>query len=145
MKSKARILFVVAAVLVVTTVAAQSVWEREVNAQIDEASYQFRQEGFHKLGETWIGELEEGDDDYVTVELDSDYEYIAIAVCDSDCGDIDLVLYNDDDVRIANDIGTDDIPVLTGTPDYDGEYYLEAVIADCDADTCAFGVALYAR
>jgi hypothetical protein len=145
MKSKTKLLLVIAAVMAVSAAAAQSVWEREVQTQIDEASYQFRQAGFHKLGQTWIDELEEDDDTYITVELDSDYEYIAIGVCDGDCGDIDLILYDDDDVRIANDVGTDDIPVLSGSPDYNGEYYLEAVMVDCDADTCAFGVALYAR
>ena len=145
MKWIARILLAMTAVLVVSGVSAQSVWEREVNAQINEASYQFRQEGFRKLGRTWIDDLEDGDDDYITVELDPDYEYIAIAVCDSDCGDIDLILYDDDDVRIAKDIGTDDIPVLSGSPDYYGDYYLEAVMVDCYADTCYFGVALYYR
>ena len=145
MNSKTKFLLMVVAALAVSAAAAQSVWERQVRDQINEVSYEFRQEGFHKLGETWIDELEEDDDMYITLELNSDYEYIAIGVCDGDCGDIDLILYDDDDVRIANDVGTDDIPVLSGSPDYDGEYYLEALMVDCDADTCAFGVALYAR
>lgn len=145
MKSKSGILTALAAVLLVTAATAASVWEREVQDQINDASYQFRQAGFHKLGETWIDELEAGGDSYITVELNSDYEYIAIGVCNGDCSDLDLVLYADDDDRIANDIGTDDVPILSGSPGNNGEYYLEAVMVDCETETCAFGVALYAR
>ena len=132
-------------VLLASTVSAASVWERQVQEQIDEASYQFRQQGFHKIDQTWIDELEEDDDMYITLELNADYEYIAIGVCDNDCRDMDLILYDDDDVRIARDVGTDDIPILSGSPDFNGEYYLEALMVDCSTNTCAFGVALYAR
>ena len=145
MKSILKVLLAGTAVSVVSALAAATVWEREVQEQINEASYQFRHEGFHKIGQTWIDELEQDDDMYISLELHADYEYIAIGVCDGDCSDLDLILYDDEDVRIANDVGTDDIPILAGSPDYDGEYYLEAAMVDCVTETCAFGVALYAR
>ena len=145
MKLLSRLLLAAATVLLVSVVTAASVWERQVQEQIDEASYPFRQQGFHKVGQTWIDELQQDDDKYITLELNSNYEYIAIGVCDGDCSDLDLILYDGDDVRIANDVGTDVIPILSGSPDTDGDYYLAAVMVDCDADTCAFGVALYAR
>ena len=110
MNSKMKLLLVVVAVMALSAAAAQSVWERQVQAQINEASYQFRQEGFHQLGQTWIDELEQDDDKYITLELNANYEYIAIGVCDGDCGDIDLILYDEDDDPIAEDIGTDGIP-----------------------------------
>ncbi len=128
-----------------TGLEAETRFEAQVHDQIDEASYQFRREGFVKLGSTWIDELEDGDDKYITLQLYDNVEYIAVAVCDEDCSDIDLVLYDEDDRQIARDISTDDIPVIAGVPDYDGEYYLEAQMVDCYARTCAFGVAIYAR
>lgn len=131
--------------LPLSLIAGDSVWVKQVELQIAEASAQFRDAGYRKLGETWIDELEAEDDMYVTVRLNPDYDYIAIGVCDADCGDLDLILYDENDNPIARDIGSDDVPVLSGSPDYSGTYYLEAVMVDCRAATCAFGVALYAR
>lgn len=128
-----------------TNLVAETRFEAQVHIQIDEVSYQFRQNGFVKLGSTWIDELEEDDDKYITLQLYDNVEYVAVAVCDEDCSDIDLVLYDEYDRPIARDISTDDYPVISGVPDYDGEYYLEAQMADCHARTCAFGVAIYAR
>jgi hypothetical protein len=126
-------------------VTAETIWERQVRAQIDEASYEFRNEGFQKITETFIGELEADDDEEYELELSGGYDYIAIGVCDGDCGDLDLVLYDDDDNRLENDIGGDDVPIIAGYVKYDSTYYLEVIMVHCRTATCAYGVALYAR
>lgn len=128
-----------------TTSTAETLFEAEVNDQIDAISSEFRQSGYVKLGETWVDDLSEGDDMYVELEMFQDYEYIAVGVCDNDCGDIDLLIFDARDREVASDISDDDVPVLHGSPDYDGTYFLEAQMHDCNTRTCAFGVAIYAR
>lgn len=125
--------------------SAETVFEAEVNRQIDQVSWEFRQAGYVKLGDTWIDELGENDDTAIEVQLFEDVEYIAVGVCDNDCGDLDLVLFDERDREIASDISEDDVPVLHGSPDWDGIFYLEAQMHDCITRTCAFGVAIYAR
>ncbi|MEM9300995.1 MAG: hypothetical protein AAGE01_02735 [Pseudomonadota bacterium] len=124
---------------------AQTVWEEQVSDQIDAASREFRNAGFNKISKTFIDSLDESDSEAYTLELSDFYEYIAIGVCDEDCSDLDLVIYDDDGDRIAEDVEIDDVPIISGQPDYAGVYYLEVQMIDCDVEPCSYGVTLYAR
>lgn len=52
----------------------------------------------------------------MTVNLRSGVTYGLIGVCDNDCGDVDLKLYDENYNLIDDDIRSSDIPVITVSP-----------------------------
>lgn len=137
--------FILALSLGTLPAAAQDIWQQQVDAQIDAISAQYRAAGYSKISKTFHGELDEDDSAYYDLELSDRYEYIAIGVCDEDCDDLDLVIYDSAGDAIAEDVENDAVPVIAGRPDYLGRYKMEVEMVDCDSEPCSYGVTLYAR
>ena len=67
------------------------------------------------------------------------------AICDQDCSDIDLYLYNEDgspayDIygNAVSDIATDAFPVVTAP--YEGTFMIEAYMSSCSTSVCSVSV-----
>lgn len=67
------------------------------------------------------------------------------AICDEDCSDIDLYLYDEDgsavydeDGNAVSDIATDAFPVVTAP--YEGTYTIEAYMSACSTSVCSISV-----
>ena len=67
------------------------------------------------------------------------------AICDEDCSDIDLYLYNedgsvayDDYGNAVSDITTDAFPSITAP--YEGTYQIEAYMSSCSTSICSISV-----
>lgn len=117
--SRVVIALVVAAGLAAPQAApAQSRWREQVNVQIDQAAKLLRERGFEKT-DTYDGSLNHDASESVIIPLRAGRQYAVLAVCDNDCTDLDLRLYNSDDKELAADIETDDAPVVTIAPERD--------------------------
>ena len=79
------------------------------------------------------------------VYLEAGMRYIMSAVCDYDCLDIDLALYDTRGNLLDSDHATDKEPILFLKPLWDGEYLLLVSMPDCRAPQCTFGLGLWAR
>lgn len=69
--------------------------------------------------------------------------YVIIGVCDRDCTDVDLRLYDPMGNNIATDVATDDHPVLRFTAATSGSYRLQVEMAACSHNPCYYGVQLF--
>lgn len=143
--SRVVIALVVAAGLAAPQAApAQSRWREQVNVQIDQAAKLLRERGFEKT-DTYDGSLNHDASESVIIPLRAGRQYAVLAVCDNDCTDLDLRLYNSDDKELAADIETDDAPVVTIAPERDGKYRLKITMAKCTSSPCFYGVGLFAK
>lgn len=124
--------------------AAQNQFERMVRSQLDAVSESLAKKGFELTTQVYIGELNEGRNEEVNVRLRAGVRYAIVGVCDQDCKDLDLVLYNASGRELASDVGQDDVPVVEITPEREGVYMARAVMADCSKEPCHFGLGLYA-
>jgi len=88
-----------------------------------------------------IGEVEAGGSDGFPMTVNGNAQYIIVAVCDADCGDVDLVLYDAEEDEAAADIEYDDYPVLDFQGE--GEYWVEVVMTDCATETCLYAVQVF--
>ena len=81
-----------------------------------------------------------------SVTLSAGEEYLFYAVCDQDCGDVDLFLYDPSGSLVATDSSVQahtDFPTANAEIEYEptssGTYRLEVKIYDCTASTCYYG------
>jgi hypothetical protein len=138
------IVFVAIGVLTLTPAAtAQNQFERQVRNQLDRVSENLAKKGYRLTTQVYTGELNDERNEEVTVRLRAGVNYAIVGVCDTDCDDLDIVLYNANGREIVSDVEDDDHPVVEIRPDRDGTFSARAVMANCKADPCAYGLGLY--
>jgi hypothetical protein len=69
--------------------------------------------------------------------------YGVLGVCDQDCSDVDLTVYDRAGTVVARDLLTDDYPVVKWSAAYSGEYRLRVSMAACRVNPCYYGVQLF--
>lgn len=79
------------------------------------------------------------------VELDSSLSYQIVAVCDKDCGDIDLFLYDERGNLVDDDETDDDFPIVGVSPRISQEYTLKVKMYNCEIEPCRFAIAVFER
>ena len=70
-------------------------------------------------------------------------EFKLVGVCDNDCENLDLVLFNPAGEEVASDRLGDPIPLLTVTPEITGEYRVAAQMVNCVIEPCGYVVAAF--
>ena len=135
------ILFISMLFLAVSSAHAQ--WQEQVAGQLEEASSIARNGGLSELEEPRTGFVDAGEQESITVSLQSGVEYMMVGVCDNDCSDIDLRLYDPSGDEVDVDIEMDDTPVVSITPGRSGNYRLDVIMVTCSTSTCFYGVGIY--
>lgn len=126
------------------TPAAQDQFVRQVRAQLDKVGQNLAKQGFELTTQIHTGELDDERNEEVSVRLRAGVRYAIVGVCDADCDDLDIVLYNASGREVAADTGDDDVPVVEIQPEQDGTFMARAVMASCNANPCHYGLGLFA-
>lgn len=87
-------------------------------------------------------------DGYVLLEipLRAGAQYFIIAGCDADCDDLDLrALGTNGRTVLDEDVGDDDVPVVSFTARETGPHLLTVSMASCRTELCYFGVRVFSR
>lgn len=74
-----------------------------------------------------------------TYDLTAGRHYIFAAMCDNDCRDVDISLYDPAGKLVDSDTKTDDFPMVNVTPPRAGRYTLRVRIVNCSTRTCGWG------
>ena len=96
----------------------------------------------YTLIDYYISNLQNSESESITITLEAGVPYIITGVCDSDCDDMDLWLYDENGDLVDFDEELDAYPFVEVTPEATVEFVLEAFIPDCSADICYYGVGL---
>jgi hypothetical protein len=88
------------------------------------------------------GALTDGADVVHTVILEADVPVRFTGTCDRDCSDLDLVLFDEDGNEVAADRLYDNLPMVTVTPRWTGQFHVRVVMARCHVEPCAYAVEL---
>jgi hypothetical protein len=118
-----------------------------VRVQLERAGAHVRQRGFTPLAGLSYGTLNAGARDTRPLELTAGVRYVVIGMCDQDCSDLDLRLYGSppDTAQIAQDVQTDDRPLLELTAPRTGTYRLMVMMASCRQSPCYWGVQVFQK
>lgn len=125
--------------------AAQNQWRDRVEGYLKRAAQVLTDRGYSQTHETQIGSLRDDENASFTLTLHAGTPYALVGVCDSDCNDLDLVLYDADDNEVDSDVQTDDYPLVQVTPSETMRYRVKVVMASCRSNPCWYGIGVYAR
>jgi hypothetical protein len=114
-------------------------------AQLQQAQAAAAQQGFQQLGQPFSGSLAQGQTWNVPAELHAGVDYRVLAVCDRDCADLDLVVFDNNGQQVAQDTTTTSQPVVAVSPVYSANFTVQVQMFNCSVAPCYYAVVLYGR
>ena len=132
---------VLAAVLSIALVSfapaalADNEYETAVRGYLDS---QHKIDGFSKDRGTndWVGGLRSGQPQYWEVQLARGATYQIVGVCDSDCSDVDMEVYDGNGNSVGSDTLADDYPRVQLTPTTSGTFSVKIWLHACSTEPC---------
>jgi hypothetical protein len=120
-------------------------WTATVLRQLSAVDGVARNEGMQRLGNPLVGSLNANGTATLQVNLNAGRRYRLFGVCDNDCSDMDLRLIDPSGQTVAEDVETDDVPIVAHTAQRTGSYRVQVIMARCSVSPCRYGVSLYGR
>ena len=131
--------------LFASTLHAQDRWEQVVRSQLSSVGAATERNGYHMATEIYQGRLDDDATTNLSVDLVAGKDYVMWGVCDQDCSDIDLVIYDNNGNEVDSDLQTDDKPLLHVIPPRNGKYRVKVTMVACSANPCRYGVGLWSK
>jgi len=97
-----------------------------------------RGRGFGSLRGLATGRLFSRQTGGLRVNLKAGESYLAIGLCDENCTDLDLAIYDVHGVEIASDTLEDAIPIIEFAPKKTGDFMLRTRLIRCDFEPCVY-------
>ena len=91
----------------------------------------------------FFGSLNSGGSDTFVLPVHGAVYYRFHGVCDTDCSDLDIRIYNMSGALLAEDVMDDDMPITDLAPDVDGHVQVEVSMIQCSAEPCFYAVEAY--
>ena len=129
----------------VSSAQAQAQYVAQVQAQLDKIETLLTGRGYEETHTAKIAQLAQGGKKRFTLDLRKGMEYILAGVCDNDCTDLDIKIYDENDVLLTSDDQQDDKPVVGITPKLTGIYQIEITMYKCGNSPCAYGIGVYGK
>ncbi|EDN66147.1 conserved hypothetical protein, secreted [Beggiatoa sp. PS] len=94
----------------------------------------------------YVGKLEDDEATRLTLKLYRRNSYVIAGVCDEDCRDMDIELYDDDGNRVDFDMKSDDKPVVRVTPAWTAKFTLKISMPSCRRGVyCYYGIGVFGQ
>lgn len=127
-----------------THVVAQSAeYNRQLDVQLREARNLYLPAGQTIVRGPLGGSLGTGGTINYSFQFVAGRSYTILGVCDNDCSDLDITLYDPNGNQVAEDILTDDKPVASITARRSGRYRATVAMASCSTEPCYYALAAY--
>ena len=107
-----------------------------VQRQVLQIGLLLASEGYELTHDIRYSSLSEGKSNNYYFTLDRGTTYKIYAVCDGDCGDIDLCLFDENGNEIDCDESEDDMPLVSATPKWTGRFRLWVKMYECSINPC---------
>lgn len=91
------------------------------------------------------GSLDERETGELRYALKGGERYVAIGLCDEQCKDIDLGVYDEAGMELASDRQEDAIPIVELAPESDAIAIFRIKMIRCDEQPCSYGVGIYRK
>ncbi|WP_216327455.1 hypothetical protein [Deinococcus aestuarii] len=115
-----------------------SVVQDEYDNMLDEHTPPYRE-----ILSSTVGDLEDSGRATYRYTLVRGRTYRFFGVCDADCRDLDLVVYDANNTRVASDFAMNDRPTVDFTVPSNARstsYTLAVIMASCENDPCQFAL-----
>ncbi|HEY1606452.1 MAG TPA: hypothetical protein VGF77_12740 [Allosphingosinicella sp.] len=123
---------------------AQDQWAQQIQRLFDKADEQMQSRGFHVDSPIRQGGLRASGSERVTLHVNGGGLTQIMGLCDTDCSDMDLILYDGAGNVLSKDLEADDVPIVSwqgGAADLQ----LEVRMVKCKTDPCRYGLRAYSK
>jgi type II secretory pathway pseudopilin PulG len=123
-------------------VHAQDQWAQQIQQLFDKANDQMQSNGYHVDSPIHMGTLKASTSERITLHVTGGGKTQIMGICDTDCSNIDLILYDNAGNVLSKDLEADDVPIVEregGAADLQ----LEVRMVKCTTDPCRYGVRAY--
>lgn len=120
-------------------------YQQQVMARLQQVNQAFIGQGFQAIDQPATGTLAQGQNTTFPANLSTGIEYRIVGVCDNDCADLDLVLYDQNNNVVSQDQLTDATPIVSVAPQWTGPFTVQVVMHNCAQAPCYYALALYGR
>ncbi|HEX5183047.1 MAG TPA: hypothetical protein VFW19_07830 [Allosphingosinicella sp.] len=123
---------------------AQDQWAQQIERLFDKATEQMQSRGYHVDSPVRQGALRASGSERITLHVSGGGLTQVMGLCDTDCSDMDLVLYDGAGNVISKDLQADDVPIVSWQGG-EADLQLEVRMVKCKADPCRYGVRAYTK
>jgi hypothetical protein len=124
---------------------SQAYYQQQILQRLGEAEQAIAAQGFQRISEPVTGQLAQGQTQDMPLNLNVGYEFRVIGVCDADCGDFDLALYDGYGNEITRDNGSAATAMVGVIPTSSGQFGVQAQMYHCARAPCFYALVLYGR
>lgn len=129
------------------TARASNDYQGQVRGYLDSQASKHTSEGFRREGaiQDLVAPLRLDGGMIWTVPLQRGVTYRIFGVCDNDCSDVDMEVYDARGGFVGRDIQTNDTPYVEITPTQDGVAFARIWLAACESEPCYVGARVFRR
>jgi hypothetical protein len=120
-------------------------WAQQVKHYMDVVAKPFFDHRYRYGGYSHSGSLSSNATERLPIPLRAGLTSQLMGGCDTDCTDLDLVLYDPAGNPVDSDVQADDYPIVTGKPASDAVYTLEVRMTKCAAEPCRYAIQQYVK
>lgn len=120
-------------------------YRQQLDNQLDALRSHAGQDGREVVSGPFFGALEEDAKENYTLSVRRGGSYMIIGVCDNDCSDLDIRVYNTAGDLIGEDKLEDDAPIVELVPTASGRVRVEVEMYKCSEEPCYFAVEVYGK
>ena len=120
-------------------------WEALVRVKLAGAALLLSIAGVHFAYDPYIGSLEEGTYFDIRVPMYEGVRYTLIGVCDDDCRNLNMALFDADVRLVGESADRTTTPSLQITPKRTQRYTVSVAMDRCRADYCYYGLGVYSK
>lgn len=132
-------------VLLTPTAALAGRFTDQVRGQLMQAAISLGIGSYQLTHNPLVDDLRNNQSETLNINLRSGTSYAFVGVCDEDCRDIDLQVYDENGNLVDSDTDTDDYPMVRVNPRWSGRFRVKVTMANCTASTCYYGVGVFGR
>lgn len=118
-------------------------YRQQLDAQLQKSREIMQQGGYTVAVGPFTGALPAGGKERFTLPVQAGVSYRLVGVCDSDCSDVDLRLFNMNGGNIGEDLANDDVPIIELEPTGNGTVQVETEMVTCSAAPCYHAIEVY--
>jgi hypothetical protein len=120
-------------------------WEALVRIKLAGAALLLSIVDAHWAYDPYIGKLEEDTSFDIRVPLHRGTRYMLIGVCDDDCRNLNMKMYDEDGEFVGQNSGRTTTPDLEIIPEQTQRFTVRMTMKRCDEDPCYYGLGVYSK
>jgi hypothetical protein len=115
-------------------------------AQLGQIAQTLGSQGFQQIGQPTVGSLNTSQTQNIPVQMMAGYQYYLAAVCDADCTDLDLALFDGYGNLAVQDNSVSATPMVpVASISQSGNFTLQVQMFACNVQPCSYAAVLYGR